>query len=97
MYIHLTHFILISSSALVCDMVEAARNGSSCMNVSVVVADSPFPPTGSDMVKQLAAMGVPTYYRLITDVTHIMHKVSLRGFCYALSGCHHSLTGLTKR
>lgn len=63
-------------SALVCDMVEAARNGSSCMNVSVVVADSPFPPTGSDMVKQLAAMGVPTYYRLITDVTHIMHKVT---------------------
>ncbi|XP_047500518.1 translation initiation factor eIF-2B subunit delta-like isoform X3 [Penaeus chinensis] len=63
-------------SALVCDMVEAARNGSSCVNVSVVVADSPFPPTGSDMVKQLAAMGVPTYYRLITDVTHIMHKVT---------------------
>ncbi|XP_042872498.1 translation initiation factor eIF-2B subunit delta-like [Penaeus japonicus] len=61
-------------SALVCDMVEAAQKND--MNVRVVVADSPFPPTGSDMAKRLAAMNVPTYYRLITDVTHIMHKVT---------------------
>ncbi|KAG7172084.1 Translation initiation factor eIF-2B subunit delta-like [Homarus americanus] len=66
--------ILTFGSALVIEVVEAACNVG--RRVSVVVADTPYPPSGAAMVKILSALGVTTYYRLITDVTHIMHKVT---------------------
>ncbi|KAK4299965.1 hypothetical protein Pmani_027799 [Petrolisthes manimaculis] len=61
-------------SGLVCEMVEAAcKNGNI---VNVVVADSPQPPSGLAMVQRLASLQVPTYYRLITDITNVMDKVT---------------------
>ncbi|XP_045596084.1 translation initiation factor eIF2B subunit delta isoform X2 [Procambarus clarkii] len=61
-------------SALMYEVIEAVYNGGNI--VSVVVVDSPYPSSGAAMVKRLSALGVTTYYRLITDVTHIMHKVT---------------------
>ncbi|XP_071512727.1 uncharacterized protein eIF2Bdelta isoform X2 [Panulirus ornatus] len=59
-------------SALVSDVVEAVCGEGH--KVSIVVADSPHPASGAAMVKRLSSLGVTTYYRLITDVTHIMPK-----------------------
>lgn len=67
-------FVLFLSSALMYEVIEAVYNGGNI--VSVVVVDSPYPSSGAAMVKRLSALGVTTYYRLITDVTHIMHKVN---------------------
>ncbi|KAK8743083.1 hypothetical protein OTU49_001513, partial [Cherax quadricarinatus] len=61
-------------SAVLIEVVEAVCKGGS--NISVVVVDSPHPSSGVSMVKKLSSMSVTTYYRLITDVTHIMHKVT---------------------
>ncbi|KAK7049787.1 Eukaryotic translation initiation factor 2B, subunit 4 delta, 67kDa [Halocaridina rubra] len=61
-------------SALVSDVVEAACNRGN--RVSVVVADTPHPASGAAMVKRLASLGVTTYYRFITEVSHIMNKVT---------------------
>ncbi|XP_064083266.1 translation initiation factor eIF2B subunit delta-like [Macrobrachium nipponense] len=61
-------------SALVSDVVEAALSRGE--KVSVVVADTPHPPSGAAMAKRLADLGVTTHYRLITEVSHIMNKVT---------------------
>lgn len=61
------------SSALVCDAVDAVVKAGG--RVSVVVADYPHPPSGAAMVQRLNQLGVPTYYRLVTDLSHIMSKV----------------------
>lgn len=65
----------VFSSALVSDVVEAVCGEGH--KVSIIVADSSHPASGAAMVKRLSSLGVPAYYRLITDVTHIMPKVSL--------------------
>lgn len=61
-------------SALVCDVVEAVVKAGG--KVSVVVADYPHPPSGAAMVQRLDDLGVPTYYRLVTDLSNIMSKVT---------------------
>ncbi|XP_066981879.1 translation initiation factor eIF2B subunit delta isoform X2 [Macrobrachium rosenbergii] len=61
-------------SALVSDVVEAALSRGE--KVSVVIADTPHPPSGAAMAKRLADLGVTTHYRLITEVSHIMNKVT---------------------
>ncbi|XP_068251076.1 translation initiation factor eIF2B subunit delta isoform X2 [Palaemon carinicauda] len=61
-------------SALVSDVVEAALSRGE--KVSVVVADTPHPPSGAAMAKRLSDLGVTTHYRLITEVSHIMNKVT---------------------
>lgn len=43
----------------------------------MVVADYPHPPSGAAMVQRLDRLGIPIYYRLATDLSHIMSKVNL--------------------
>uniref|UniRef100_A0A0P4VTZ9 Translation initiation factor eIF2B subunit delta n=2 Tax=Scylla olivacea TaxID=85551 RepID=A0A0P4VTZ9_SCYOL len=72
--IHDDVLLTFGYSALVCDVVEAVvKEGG---KVSVVVADYPHPPSGAAMVQRLDRLGVPTYYRLVTDLSHIMSKVT---------------------
>lgn len=72
--IHDDVLLTFGYSALVCDAVEAVvKEGG---KVSVVVADYPHPPSGAAMVQRLDRLGVPTYYRLVTDLSHIMSKVT---------------------
>ena len=63
-----------------CDVVEAVVKAGG--KVSVVVADYPHPPSGAAMVQRLDRLGIPTYYRLVTDLSHIMSKVSFFLFLF---------------
>lgn len=62
-------------SAMVLDVVDAVIGSGGCLG-GIVVVDAPQPASGLAMVKHLAKRGVRTHYRLITDVTHIMDKVT---------------------
>lgn len=72
--IHDDVLLTFGYSALVCDVVEAVVKAGG--QVSVVVADYPHPPSGAAMVQRLDKLGIPTYYRLVTDLSHIMSKVT---------------------
>ena len=64
--------------------------------VSVVVADYPHPPSGAAMVQRLDSLGVPTYYRLVTDLSNIMSKVSFHILSFA-ELLHENADGCNKR
>ncbi|KAG0715882.1 Translation initiation factor eIF-2B subunit delta [Chionoecetes opilio] len=72
--IHNDVLLTFGYSALVCDVVEAVVKAGG--KVSVVVADYSQPPSGATMVQCLERLGVTTYYRLVTDLSHIMSKVT---------------------
>lgn len=62
-------------SAMVLDVVDAVIGSGGSLG-GVVVVDAPQPASGLAMVKHLAKRGIRTHYRLITDVTHVMDKVT---------------------